>query len=217
MKKIIETMIRKIFGLKRVERLSYLKAIDEFQATISSLREDRESLIKDIHNRRNNTIELNMNYKRITTLNDSANKHLNEFYSRIIPTLSAAQLYELYEIIEPEGWILLRLTKKLTGTNTNNLHYEDNLGCFEDLNGNELVACHENMAFAKVNYETVGTMYEKTIFEKIDTTTDEYKLFTDKRTKLLRKELANLVDLRECFDKEVFNDGFMFLLHILPV
>lgn len=215
---MLKVFTQGIFGIKNAERKFYGFIIQEFQSILNGYKDEISNHLNEVNSLTETIKDLNAENAKLKELYQKATRSLNDLYIRIVPKLSDVQLYELSEIIDPEGWILLYLVKELTNTNTNDLHYEDNIGTFECLDGNQLIWWHERMAFAEAEYHLVpGTCYEKTVFKELNKTTKEYMEYKKNRTDNLRKYLANIsLDSRN-IDPELFNDGLMYLLHTISI
>ena len=150
-----------LFGLKKPERSAYKKGIYELKSKLEISNDYINHKYTELFNLNANTNNLLNDLKSLSLEIENTTFNMFVFFSRMLPWLTDKQVVEIYEILDPEGWSLYNIVEKLTGKNTNELHYEDNRGMFENLNGYQTIQWLENMAFTEAEYEIVeGTCYD---------------------------------------------------------
>ena len=91
------------------------------------------------------------------------------------------QYTQLASLADPDGFQLYWTARALTGIDVpSSFHYEDNRGMFEAANGHTLLRYLTALHFDAVQWEIVGSGYERAVLGTVDTTTPEYKAFEQK-------------------------------------
>ena len=91
------------------------------------------------------------------------------------------QYTQIAPLADPQGFQLYWAARTLTGIDVpSSFHYEDNRGMFEAASGHTLLRYLTALRFNAVQWEIVGSGYERAALGAVDTTTPEYKAFEQK-------------------------------------
>ena len=162
----------------------YIKAAEECSSVYETLQQQHDELNK-IENELADIRSILLSEENLSTFKEAAVR------------MSGDQIEQLSDLLDSDGWLKLRVIEKTLNYTTRNLYrdliVEDNMGRFENSDGNELISYIENIKFANQNYEIIGgTCCEATHFDGIDKSTDKYQDYVQRKHRNLKHELRDL-------------------------
>lgn len=114
-----------------------------------------------------------------------------------LQALAAGQFETVYEAIsaelDPNGFFLFQAAEEYTHVNIYSFYpIEDNLGLFEDMNGNELLPWLESAAFGTREWEPIAPGAELSVNRVVHYETEEYETY---KTQVYCRAVSRLLDL----------------------
>lgn len=177
-----ELALSKTMIISLKEELSLAKKTNSsFQEELELIKETNSSLNTQVH-----FLKTDMDYLECVNRDlENSNSELNfKLGSMIVSNLecmdneSISEVYSKSQSLDNEKWIELDIIERKTGINISNFYYyEDNLGYFENLDGNGLIPYYEKAKFGEFEYDLCSGGYESSVCVSDYWKHDEYKTY----------------------------------------
>lgn len=114
-----------------------------------------------------------------------------------IPDITAGNFDKVYDsicgVLDPDGFVRYSIAKKLTKINVcSHFSTEDNMGRFENSDGNELLWWLEVAAYGSCDWEPLCSCYELAVNMTINDDTEEYRAYRKAINEQAAKSLLGL-------------------------
>ncbi|MDD4808082.1 MAG: hypothetical protein PHU30_06285 [Oscillospiraceae bacterium] len=168
------------------------KALGQKQYELTQLRSENTRLVYDCSELKVQLCNQRTALGRAKKQEQARTALFRDFY----PAMDNTEQYKaFYERIAPwmdeGGYALYRTAERITGFDIcTEFPAEDNLGYFEEMNGQKMLTYLTASRFGTVKYETISPCYEKAVSLHTDTSSSEYKNFIRKLYAETLKELG---------------------------